>query len=465
MKKICILLILSMVSIATAEPIDFSTLSTVATSYGQVAAATNTLTAYQGNIYYSTYENGTNAAKVYQYNPTTGVNTQFLAADTSHFNALRTIGSSLYMSDALGNVYVYNGSTTDVMTGTPFSSSDHAQSMAEFNGTKYFGTSSGKVFRYDDTNFTTVYEAPENRAILSLNSWQKNGRIYASIQSSSGYTNDGWTISSNTGNTDSWETILTGVHHTDLFLPTEDYLYAAVMDNVSWYNSTIRKSSDGISFSVISQSSGNIDDYTGYKMAFGAFSYDDIAYFFENSYTGTGSIIMDNGGIVSQVPNTNLAFMQATELNGTVYALAADEPFESGNVYLIATPEPATLLSLIDINPDTVNMKSHGMWITAFITLPDGFDVGTIDTSSIAITSLIGETCDPEYTQEADLSFTPQVGDRDEDGILDLTVKFDRQVLLANLCLDDVSITIEGELTTGELFSGSDSIRIIDRGK
>jgi len=121
--------------------------------------------------------------------------------------------------------------------------------------------------------------------------------------------------------------------------------------------------------------------------------------------------------------------------------------------------------TLIDIDPDTLNRKSHGRWVTAYITLPDGFDVGAIDTSSIAITSLIGASCDPNYSQEADLSFIPQVGDRDEDGILDLTVKFDRQVLLANLCLDDVSITIEGELTTGELFSGSDSIRIIDRGK
>ena len=133
------------------------------------------------------------------------------------------------------------------------------------------------------------------------------------------------------------------------------------------------------------------------------------------------------------------------------------------DLYLMA-PEPV-IETLIDIDPDTLNRKSHGKWITVYITLPDGFDVGTIDTSSIAITSLAGVTCDPEYTQGADLSFTPQVGDRDEDGILDLTVKFDRQVLLANLCLDDVSITIEGELTTGELFSGSDSIRIIDRGK
>ncbi len=122
--------------------------------------------------------------------------------------------------------------------------------------------------------------------------------------------------------------------------------------------------------------------------------------------------------------------------------------------------------AIVDIDPDTLNKKSHGKWITVYITLPDEFDVGTIDTSSIAITSLTGgEICEPEYIQGADLSFIPEVGDRDEDGIADLTVKFDRQVLLSNLCLDDVSITIEGELTTGELFSGSDSIRIIDRGK
>jgi hypothetical protein len=345
---IIVVLLTSIPTLFAAEPIDFSTLSTVATSYGQVAVATNSLIAYQGNIYYTTFENSTNAAKVYQYNPTTYAHTQFLAEDTHQFTALRTMGNSFYTSDTQGNVYVSNGSSTNAMTGTPFSASDHVQSMAELNGTKYFGTSSGKVFRYDGTNFTKVYETPESRAILNLDSWQKNGHIYASIQSSSGYTNDGWTISSNTGNADSWETILTGVHHTDLFLPTADYLYAAVVDNVSWYDSTIRKSSDGISFPVISQSSGNLGDYTGYKTAFGAFSYNDIAYFFENSFdnTGRGSIIMDNGGIVSQVPNTNLAFMQATELNGTVYALAADQPFGSGNIYLIATPEPATMVLL-----------------------------------------------------------------------------------------------------------------------
>jgi hypothetical protein len=79
--------------------------------------------------------------------------------------------------------------------------------------------------------------------------------------------------------------------------------------------------------------------------------------------------------------------------------------------------------------------------------------------------SLTGVSCLPDYHQAVDLSFVPQIGDRDEDGIPDLTVKFDRQVLIANLCLDDVAVTVEGKLSTGEHFKGTDHIRVIDRGK
>lgn len=121
--------------------------------------------------------------------------------------------------------------------------------------------------------------------------------------------------------------------------------------------------------------------------------------------------------------------------------------------------------ALIDVDPDTLNKKSNGKWVTAYITLPEGLDVQDIDVATIAITALVGDSCPADYSQPIDVTFTPEIGDRDEDLILDLTVKFDRQVLLPNLCLDDVAITIEGQLTTGETFSGTDQIRVIDRGK
>lgn len=130
--------------------------------------------------------------------------------------------------------------------------------------------------------------------------------------------------------------------------------------------------------------------------------------------------------------------------------------------------EYESVAALIDIDPDTLNTNSHGRWITAYITFLDEFDVSDIDPASITIQSVVGATCgDLEVSLPADTAnFTPQVGDRDEDGIPDLTVKFDRQALLAfGLCEDDVSITVTGSLTEGALFIGMDQIRVIERGK
>jgi len=132
---------------------------------------------------------------------------------------------------------------------------------------------------------------------------------------------------------------------------------------------------------------------------------------------------------------------------------------------VLSIPEPPTIDALVDINPDSINKNSKGQWVTVYITLPAGYDVAKIDANTIAITSLAGASCQPDYHQAVDLSFIPQVGDRDEDGIPDLTVKFNRQELIANLCLDDVAVTVEGKLFTGEKFKGIDHIRVIDRGK
>jgi len=136
----------------------------------------------------------------------------------------------------------------------------------------------------------------------------------------------------------------------------------------------------------------------------------------------------------------------------------------TGGIAIISVSEPA-IEALVDINPDSLNRNSKGQWVTVYITLPAGYDVAKIDANTIAITSLTGTSCQPDYHQAADLSFVPQIGDRDEDGIPDLTVKFNRQELIANLCLDDVAVTVEGKLFSGEHFKGVDHIRVIDRGK
>jgi hypothetical protein len=112
----------------------------------------------------------------------------------------------------------------------------------------------------------------------------------------------------------------------------------------------------------------------------------------------------------------------------------------------------------IDFNPDTLNLKSKGQWITAYIELPEGYDVNDINVSSI----MLNATVPAEPTPTA-------IGDYDSDGIPDLMVKFDRasvqQYILDNVPTEarfmTTVLTITGKLNDGTLFQGSGTIRII----
>jgi len=135
-----------------------------------------------------------------------------------------------------------------------------------------------------------------------------------------------------------------------------------------------------------------------------------------------------------------------------------------GLIYTISEP---AIEAVVAFNPDTLNknIKVQAQYVTACITLPEGYDVSSIDASTVAITSLTGTDYQTDYYQAADLNFTPQVGDHNEDGTPDLTVKFNRRELIANLWVDNVAITVEGELLSGEHFKGIGHIRVIDKGK
>lgn len=139
----------------------------------------------------------------------------------------------------------------------------------------------------------------------------------------------------------------------------------------------------------------------------------------------------------------------------------------TGNVTGSACGGHRLLDLLVDVDPDTLNTNSHGRWITAYITLPNGYLPEAVDPGCIKLLKVVGSSAgDLEITLPADVeNFPPQVGDRDEDGIADLTVKFDRQALLGmGLLPDDVALTIELTVN-GVRATGSDTIRVITRGK
>lgn len=111
--------------------------------------------------------------------------------------------------------------------------------------------------------------------------------------------------------------------------------------------------------------------------------------------------------------------------------------------------------AVIDINPDTLNLGSKVKWVTAYIELPKGYDVNDIDVTTV----LLNEAVEAEERPI-------EIGDYDSDGTADLMVKFDGAEVQDLLDPEgEFELTVSGELTDGTPFDGSDTIRVIDKGK
>ncbi len=125
-----------------------------------------------------------------------------------------------------------------------------------------------------------------------------------------------------------------------------------------------------------------------------------------------------------------------------------------GDEVLVLTPGENRMFAWIDIDPDTLNLGSEGGWITCYIELPLGFDVGAIDVSTVKLNGTV--PAQPRPTQ---------VGDYDKDGVPDLMVKFDHDLAQETLEAGDaVPMTVAGTLNDGTEFEGCDMIRVMPSG-
>jgi len=116
----------------------------------------------------------------------------------------------------------------------------------------------------------------------------------------------------------------------------------------------------------------------------------------------------------------------------------------------------------VDIDPNTLNLKSNGEWIMAYMELPEGYNVEDIDVSTIMLNNTI----------RVDLDAPTQIGDYDLDGITDLMVKFDRVSINESLGAIDyseqtprrcsVTIAITGKVSDVK-FQGLDTIEVLGR--
>jgi len=114
-----------------------------------------------------------------------------------------------------------------------------------------------------------------------------------------------------------------------------------------------------------------------------------------------------------------------------------------------------TVQALFDVKPDTLNLNSKGKWIITYIEFPESYDVNDIDVNTVILHNQIQAEDNPT-----------EIGDYDNDGIADLMLKFDRYAVQEILEEgDEVEINIKGELFDRTSFEGSDTIRVIDKGK
>jgi hypothetical protein len=115
----------------------------------------------------------------------------------------------------------------------------------------------------------------------------------------------------------------------------------------------------------------------------------------------------------------------------------------------------------IDFDPDTLNLRSRGRWATVYIELPNGYDPGDIDPTTVLLEDTISPVLDQKYGFVAhDVSY---VVDHDGDGIMERMLKFSRSEVHAIVSPGVYNFKVSGELEDGTEFEGySDPIRVID---
>jgi len=148
---------------------------------------------------------------------------------------------------------------------------------------------------------------------------------------------------------------------------------------------------------------------------------------------------------------------------------------DTSHIYLYTnTSSCGEIVATLDFDPNTLNLKSKGKYVTCYLELPQSHDPWDIDVSTVLLNGSI----------PAELSPT-SVGDHDRDGIPDRMVKFSRESVISALAADESSrmwlkergtdsapilhgehaeVTVSGDLIGGGSFSGSDIVRVINPG-
>jgi hypothetical protein len=156
-------------------------------------------------------------------------------------------------------------------------------------------------------------------------------------------------------------------------------------------------------------------------------------------------VVLQNDSVQVFVDGALVAVADNLPLTNGYIGLSADDPGVYFDDVLVTSSVSSDLVEAsVNVDPDTLNVKSKGKWVTCYIQLPEGYDVSDIDVGSILLEQTLA-------VQRSEI----------QDDVL--MVKFDRQALIAYLdgMRGDVTLTVTGQLSDGTLLEGADTIRVI----
>jgi parallel beta-helix repeat protein len=119
----------------------------------------------------------------------------------------------------------------------------------------------------------------------------------------------------------------------------------------------------------------------------------------------------------------------------------------------------------VNIDPDTLNLKSKSKWITAYIQLPEGYNAEDIDASTILLNGTIQPILESKY--DFVTNSTEYIVDHNGDGILERMVKFNKTEVASwihddlNIQYGNLTLTITGKLLDETLFEATNIIKVL----
>jgi len=132
------------------------------------------------------------------------------------------------------------------------------------------------------------------------------------------------------------------------------------------------------------------------------------------------------------------------------------------NVQLLEGPR--TLGAVIDLDSDTLNLRSRGKWITCYIELPEGYDAAEIDGATVRLEDIAAYISKGRWGRGWARTGAGQgnIVDHDGDGVLERMVRFDRAAVQEIVQAPETTLVVSGQLVDGTPFEGMATIRVID---